>query len=137
MVKALLEAALAEQGLSGRIIVDSAGVFAQKDAPASEGSVKAMAARGLDISEHRSKPLSDRLVREADLILVMEEAHRRSIFYTWPQALSKTFLLSEMVGEHRDIFDPIGLPQEVYDRVADYLDDLIRRGLPRMLHLLD
>ncbi len=136
MVKALLEKALADQGLAEDVVVDSAGVYAYRGSPASEGSVRAMAARGLDIREHRSKPIDERLVSEADLILVMEEAHRRSIFYTWPQALPKTFLLSEMAGEHGDIPDPIGLSQEAYDQVANYLEDLIRRGLPRIVGFL-
>lgn len=136
MAKALLEWELQQAGLQEKVLVDSAGTFAVVGGAASTGSVVAMADRGLDISSHRGKQLEWRMVDEADLILVMEEHQRRSIFTTWPVALRKTFLLSEMAGEHADIDDPYRLDQAKYDKAAQIIEDYIHRGLPRILQLL-
>lgn len=136
MVKALLEREIARVQLADRVSVDSAGTYAMVDAPASAGSVQAMTDRGLDIAEHEGKQITAELVRQADLILVMEERHRRTIFVTWPQALSKTFLLSEMAGAHADVADPYGMAQAEYDKAADIIESYVRRGLPEILRKL-
>lgn len=130
MAQALLEHELRRAGLDHRVEVVSAGTAALVGEGASAGSVLAMAGRGLDITAHRAQQLDAHLVRTADLILVMEEAHRRRLFYNWPEVLSKTFLLSEMAGEHLDIADPYGGPQAEYEHTAALLADLIERGLP-------
>ncbi len=136
MAEALLAQEIADAGLAAEVEVASAGTYAVVGAGASGGSVLAMAERGLDLSGHRGRQLDARLVGGADLILVMEEAHRRSIFYTWPQALRKTFLLSEMAGEHAEIDDPYGGPQAEYEAAAVIIAEYVQRGLPGMLRRL-
>lgn len=130
MAQALLEDALRRAGLDDQVEVMSAGMAALVGEGASAGSVLVMAARGLDITGHRAQQLDGHLVRTADLILVMEEAQRRRLFYNWPEALAKTFLLSEMAGEHQDIADPYGGSQAAYEQTAALLADLIDRGMP-------
>ena len=137
MAKALLQREVEQAGQSGRVSVDSAGVYAVVGGRASGGSVNAMAERGLDITDHRGKQLDFGLMDEADLILVMEESHRRSIFMSWPQALRKTFLLSEMAGDHADVEDPYGMAQEEYDKTAVIIEDYVRQGFPEILRRLD
>ena len=136
MASSLLSQALNEVGLAGQVEVGSAGTYAVEGAPASRGAVQAMADRGLDLSAHRGRQADASLVQTADLILVMEEEHRRTIFHTWPQALRKTFLLSEMAGGHEDIADPYGLDQPAYEATAALLADNVRGGLPAMLRRL-
>ena len=136
MALALLQHEFEQAGLSEQVQVDSAGVYAVVGGRASQGSVKAMNARGLDISGHRGKQLDWQLVSASDIILVMEESQRRSIFMNWPQALSKTYLLSEMAGEHADVKDPYGMSQVDYDTTSEIIDDLVRRGLPTILQKL-
>ncbi len=77
------------------------------------------------------------LLAEADIVLVMEEAHRRSLFYLAPQYLGKVFLLTEMSGRHEDVKDPYGGPLVAYARTADLLEQLIDAGLPRILKRLN
>ncbi len=136
MAQALLEDALRRAGLDGQGEVVSAGMAALVGEGASAGAVLVMAARGLDITGHRAQQLDGHLVHTADLILVMEEAHRRRLFYNWPEALAKTFLLSEMAGEHQDIADPYGGPQADYEHTAALLADLIGRGMPNICRRL-
>ncbi len=136
MAEALIRKQLADSGFSEEIVVESAGTYAMVGHPASEGSVNAMAQRGLDISAHRAKQLTSSLVDEADAILVMEEKHRRSIFVNWPRAVVKTLLLSELSGEHAEIDDPYGGEQWEYDKAAGIIEDYVQRGMPKLLGLL-
>ncbi len=136
MAKALLEKALADHGMASEIKVDSAGTYALVGQPASEGSIHAMQQRGLDIRDHRAKQISSDLVANADLMLVMEERHRRSIFVTWPNAIAKTLLLSELAGDHADIADPYGGELWEYEKTAEIIEHYIRRGMPLLMQRL-
>ena len=137
MVKALIRKEIADRGLTPDVTIDSAGTYAMVDHPASGGSINAMAQRGLDISGHRAKQLTAELVNKADVILVMEERHRRSIFVTWPRAIMKTLLLSELSGGHEGIDDPYGGEQWEYDQTAEIIEGYVQRGMPALLKRLD
>jgi protein-tyrosine-phosphatase len=137
MVKALLRREMAARGLDNEVFVDSAGTYAMVGHPASQGSVNAMAERGLDINDHRAKQLTADLVEQADVIIVMEERHRRSIFVTWPRAVRKTLLLSELSGGHDDVEDPYGGEQWEYDQTADLIEEYVRAGIPELLKRLE
>ena len=133
MAAALMRKHLAALGLSDEIEVNSAGVWAREGSSASEGSATVLARQGISLSDHRSQPMTARLLEQADIVVVMEEAHRRSLFYLEPKHLRKVFLLSEMVGRSEDIADPYGGPIESYVKTAAQLDDLIAEGLPMIL----
>lgn len=133
MAAAILRRRIAELGLEEQITVRSAGVWAQDGHEASANAVTTLAARGMNLSEHRSRLLTPTLLGEADLVLVMEEAHRRSLFHLAPQHLNKVYLLTEMSGKHADVADPYGGSMEGYVRTADELERLIEAGMPMIL----
>ena len=133
MAYGLLRAYLQEQGLDQAIVVETAGTHALVNEPPSAPGQKILAERGIDISHHRARQVTPQLLRDADVVLVMEEAHRRSLFYLAPQHLGKILLLSELVGEHQDVEDPYGQPEEMYRKTAALLDRYIREGFPTLL----
>ncbi len=137
MAYGLLRARLERAGLSDLIHVETAGTYALEGEPPSLGARRAMAARGIDISHHRGRMVTREMLLDADVILVMTEAHRSSLFHLAPEALKNVFLLSELAGEHRDIPDPYGGPQEAYEAVAAMLETYIERAWPRLLRHLD
>jgi tRNA threonylcarbamoyl adenosine modification protein (Sua5/YciO/YrdC/YwlC family) len=110
------------------VLALSAGIAAMAGGRAAEEAVETMKLRGLDLAAHESQPLSDRLVRYADLILAMTRGHREAILAQWPDARDRVFLVSNDRG---DIADPIGGPAELYRRCAEqidgYLDDWVKR----------
>ena len=65
--------------------------------PASAGSVKAMAARGLSLAEHVSRTHDPELLASADLVLCLARRHLREVVVAVPAALPKTFTLRELV----------------------------------------
>ncbi len=111
--------------------IRSAGLFAMEGAPASENAVRVLQEWDIDVSSHRSRPLTEEHAREADLILVMTEGHRREILQLWPDLENRTRLLGSF-GTRQDAFDipdPMGLSPDVYrctrDRINGAISDLI------------
>lgn len=94
MGEALLRDRLARRGVEARVA--SAGLVSD-DVPASDGSVRAMTRRGLDLSAHRSRRLTEEAVESADLVLGMAREHVREAVVLVPEALGRAFTLREVV----------------------------------------
>ncbi len=101
------------------VMVISAGVSAAAGTPASESAIQAMRLRGLDLSNHESRPVSDALVRFADLVLTMTRGHRHAVLEHWPAAAGKIQLLCR---DGRDVADPIGGDVAEYERCAAQIE---------------
>lgn len=136
MAMGLLRTRLAKDGLGDEVSVSSAGVYGLDGSAASQPSVDVLAERGIDIGQHRAHTVDKKEIAEADLVLVMEEAQRRTLFYSYPEQLHKIFLLSEMSGDYRDVKDPYRRPREEYERCAKELTALIDDGYPTILKRL-
>ena len=118
MAEALLRDALREQK---DIIVESAGLGALVDHPASEHAVTLMRERGLDISEHRARQITPDMVHDADRVLVMEAGHKRVIDMNEPAARAKIYRLGEW--QERDIQDPYRQPREAFEAALADIDE--------------
>jgi protein-tyrosine-phosphatase len=68
---------LAEQGIDG--MVSSCGTLRLSGDEAAPFTLKALQERGIDASEHRSRPMSYFLLREADWIICMEPHHEAAV----------------------------------------------------------
>src|ERR1700726_2670203 len=115
--------------------VRSAGVSTFPGQPPSSHAIEVLAELRIDISKLRSLPLSDELVRGASCIIAMTRSHMESIYYLFPEAAEKTFLLREFedYAPSLDVSDPIGLGREAYEVTRD----IIRRALPGILKFID
>ncbi len=115
--------------------VASAGTWAEIGEQASVGAQKAMARRRLNLDDHYSQPISEKLLRNFKLVLVMEAGHKEALQAEFPQYANKIYLLSEMVGEKREVDDPMGGRQADYERAAFEIEDLIVRGFTKIVQL--
>lgn len=77
--------------------VTSAGTMHRGGAPASAGSVRAMAARGLALDAHVSRAVDAAMLADADLVLGMARHHVRHAVVSDPSAFPRTFTLKELV----------------------------------------
>lgn len=93
MAEAMIRHALAPRGPG--VVVESAGVYGHEGSPMAPGSRSALAALGIDDGGHRGRLLTPAIVAAADLVLTMEEAHRRVIVSGTPEAEGRTFPLRE------------------------------------------
>jgi protein-tyrosine phosphatase len=112
------------------VIVVSAGVSASPGGVAAPEAIEVMRQQGLDLTRHESQPLSDKLVRHADLILALTKAHRQAIIRRWPEAASRTQV---MRLDNGDIDDPIGGPAEVYTQCAQQIEQALRQRVETMV----
>jgi RpiB/LacA/LacB family sugar-phosphate isomerase len=119
----------------GDVAVDSAGVAAMSGQPPSYHAVEALREKGLDISHYRSQPISDELVDKATHIFTMTQGHLETIAMLFPEAVEKTFLLTDFddFDAGRDIVDPIGMGLDSYRECRDE----IRESLPHLLQVID
>ncbi|WP_298981997.1 arsenate reductase/protein-tyrosine-phosphatase family protein [Caldilinea sp.] len=135
-VASLLQQRIRAAGLDDRICVESAGVQAQPGREV-DPTIRAMLeARQIPPADQYAKPVVEDDLRKADLVLVMEEAHRQLLFYRLPGALSKIFLLSELAGRYQEIDDPHGAGLEEYLSMAALVDELLEQGWPQLLKRL-
>lgn len=118
----------------------TAGTAAIKGAWPTNEAIQVMSEQDIDVSNHRSLLLSDEMIDEADLILVMEKRHRENILNRRFGARDKVHLLSEfgrLEEEDKlvepDISDPIGRPIEFYRKVFD----IIKEGAVRTVKKLE
>ncbi len=117
--------------------VSSGGTWAVDGRPAAEFSLQVLAEHGIDLAGHLSRAVTRDMLAHAHLVLVMERGHKEAMQVEFEQYAHKIFLISEMVGSTFDIADPIGSPIEEYRYTFDELDDLLRRGLPRIVELAE
>ena len=127
MAAALLQHALSAQPDPLRSLkVISAGVAARTGEPVSENSVLALKKVGLDISPHRSQPLTQQMLDEALAVLCMTESHRAMIQVQADPVPQNLFLFREFLpGEEKEIGDPYGGPLRVYEAARDEMVESI------------
>ena len=131
LAKVLAEKILREEG-QDNWRADSAGTAALYGMSASGQAIAAADALGLDLSLHQSKPLTDKLVREADLILTMTGAHKQAILQAAPEASGKVFTLAEFAGSECDVADPIGGSTALYLETAEHLQRLLGKATKKL-----
>ena len=108
------------------IMITSAGTHAVNGGPASHTAVKVMNSHGINLNFHRSKPITESIVRNSDLIITMERNHTEIItrqwpFCTWVYELKNFAQDVPIEPFEMDIADPIGMGQQIYEEVFDEL----------------
>ena len=138
MAEGLLKRALKEFG-KDNIMVSSAGVSAINGFGPTCETTEVMKREGIDVSDFKSRSLTDAMIISADLILVMAAHHMSDIIARLPEAASKTHILKQYGKRDNsyirlglDISDPIGKPMEVYE----YTLSEVKREVNRIAKLL-
>ncbi|MBI4580940.1 MAG: threonylcarbamoyl-AMP synthase [Planctomycetes bacterium] len=111
---------LAEKGYH----VESAGTAACTGLPPTAAAVDALMERKIDISDHRSQPLTVEQVNRADYILTMTRRHLECVKALAGHAEPRVRQLDD-----EDIEDPIGGTRPDYVQCADRIEGALRRRL--------
>ncbi len=128
MAAALLQHALAAQPEPLRSLkVISAGVAARPGEPASENSVVALKKVGIDLSNHHSQALTQKMLDDAFAVLCMTESHRAMIQVQAEPVPPNLFLFRQFLSgdADREIGDPYGGPLKVYEMARDEMVEAI------------
>lgn len=118
----------------GGIQVSSAGLQVRKPLPSPTNAKNAAKRFGIDLDEHRSKPLTRELVEGFDLIVVMEAGQLKALRSSYPESYEKFFLLpffeNGRTGGYAkyNLADPYGKPivffMECFGRIEKSLQGL-------------
>jgi protein-tyrosine-phosphatase len=127
---------IARRMIADRAITDltvgSAGTSAWDDAPASDGALLVALEHGIDLGDHRSRPLAQELVSHAQVILTMGPHHLDRA-----EALGGTgrsWLLTDFGGgTPRPVSDPFGGDLDVYRATFTELEQAIGAVLDRIV----
>jgi len=84
---------VAESGNPGRIRSRSAGLDVRVSAPPPDLAVQAAKARAVDLTDHRSKPVTADMIEESDMIFVVEHRQVAVLRRIFPGNDPKIFLL--------------------------------------------
>jgi protein-tyrosine phosphatase len=116
-------------GSGATVFVASAGVFASDGVPISPESADSLARRGIEI-DSKSTRLTPEMIENADLVLGMTSSHVQAAKMLAGEDCGTTI---ERIDPDQDIEDPIGMGQDVYDRVAERLDEVLPDRLKSLL----
>lgn len=120
------------------IVVESAGVAAPEGAPASSHGLALAAEQGIQIGGHRARQLTRSLLDQADLVLTMEESHKREVLSMAPFLGGRVEVLTAFAGGGSEgVPDPIGGDRRIYKETFDLLEDLSRRAAPVIVKLAE
>ena len=128
MAEALLRG---EPGAAGKR-VGSAGIAALEGQPADPLAQDVMRSHGRDMSEHRGRQLNAALLSAADLVLVLDESHRRWIFQNFPQFRGRVHQLGKW-RDDRDVADPYRLPRAAFEQAYLDIADCLADWTPHLL----
>ncbi len=118
----------AELGPDSDWTVGSAGLLADVGQRASEPAVAALREIGLDLSDHRSRPLTSALAGRSALIVVMTEAHRDLALVRFPAVRERMFLFNSFAdAAGGDVADPVGMPLSLYRTLRDEMLEVVPR----------
>ncbi len=112
------------------IQVSSAGIMAMAGTGASEETRGVLAQEGIDVAAHRAQKVTQELVDQSDIILVMESVHEDKILQLAPEVKNRLFLLKEFAkinDSNLNISDPAGGSLEFYQETFLTIKDAVER----------
>jgi protein-tyrosine-phosphatase len=116
--------------------IASAGTLGFIGEPASINATKACAEIGVDLTNHRSKALTAKLIEESDLVFGMEYAHLEFAKRLVPALEGRIHLLGESFGGTNggEIPDPIGRDMEFFRETRNRIEGEIEKLFENLEH---
>ncbi len=109
-------------------IVYSAGMETIDGLSATDEALQVLWDEGVDLTCHRSRRITDTLVREADYIFTMTKKQKETLLEHFPEAFKKVWMIAEFAYDDnfKDVFDPFGLGLQKYRQTAKEIKAAIR-----------
>lgn len=111
--------------------VSSAGLLPAAGRLSPQTAIDAAASRGIDLSPHRSRVLTDEDMRVSDIIFVFDVDNFRALanFARLKPSPEKVFLLGSLAtGEPLEIGDPYGRDLRTFEATYDRIAQLVHRA---------
>lgn len=126
MAEIILKSKLKLAGITD-IKVKSAGLSAFEGDKISKNASLALKSMGLKGYAFRSRKVTDKMLRDADMIICMTEKHKQCL-----RNYDSVYSISELTGLE-DISDPYGLDYHAYVKASHQLEDACNIILDKIL----
>lgn len=133
MASVLLENIWSKRLPEKEIKIKSAGLFTGDGLPASSEAIEVMQEYGLDLSNHKSRQITEDLVKEADIILTMTNSHLFAMLEMFPDYAPIIFTISEYINHDGEVEDPYGRGIEAYHTTAQELAFIVNELIDTLL----
>lgn len=115
--------------------VRSAGTYAARGEPASGGAMRTAGRHGLDLSDHRSEPVTEELLDWADAVYGMTAAHVRVVNRVAGREAAR-LLTDALPPDHParggPVTDPVGGPDAAYQEAFDLIQECVGHLFERL-----
>lgn len=121
MAHAYLQKKVLDLKKENEYIISSCGTHAINGECATDNSIKAIEKYNVDLTKHRATHIENTDITNYDLIFGLTDSHKRQIIESYPSIKNKVFTLKEYVSSeerYKDIDDPWGLSEEIYNATA-------------------
>ncbi|NLL83491.1 MAG: low molecular weight protein arginine phosphatase [Lentisphaerae bacterium] len=121
MAEALLRHALPK---SSKWHVTSAGTSAANGMPASHETLELLRRVNIDLTAHRSQPLTNNLINSASYIIALTGHHLAQTSFYFPQSTPRLHLLGSFAYDsiyQSDVIDPHGAGPTAYRRCYNHI----------------
>lgn len=115
---------------NAEVKVASAGICALVGHCADPLAIEVMSEHGFDITAHRAQQLTQTLVKEFELILVMERWQQQEIERIYPYARGRVHLLGKWEG--MEISDPYKKPKASFIEAFEKIDKACKEWCNRL-----
>ena len=112
--------------------IESSGVWDMGDQQVAANTQLVLQERGIDLNDHTSCTVIGTMLSEFNLVLVMEDIHKEILKLAFPEYTDRIYMLSEMVEEFYDIFDPIGRSLADFEETALEMERILTEGFEKI-----
>lgn len=123
-----LQSVAAERGINN-MSVTSAGLRTEAGRSSPDAAVRVGREFGVDLSEHRSKPVTEELLQWSDAVFIMDLLNYTLLRRDFGDRDEQTFFLGTFTDGEYEIVDPHGEDLDsyrtVYSEVANSIDEFV------------
>ena len=114
------------------IKVESAGLTAAAGSQAHAATQALLLEDRIDCSSHRARQVSEEMIINANLILVMDTKQKHIIQHHFPSSCGKTYLLGEW-NHGEEVPDPINKPKIAFVNMKELVESSIDSWLVKLM----
>lgn len=120
------------------ITVNSAGVSSISGMEPTEETLRVCGERGVDMSHHRGRRINAGMVRETDIIFVMQAFHREHVLAVAPEVRDKVYVMTDFLPDLENVRPNTGIPDPIGRGYHFYvtITEMIQKSLTNVLGVL-
>lgn len=122
----------AEQAKQLDLFAVSAGMATESGLPVSPEAKDVLTELGINLEDHRSRQLDEKMIKNAYIVLTMTTTQRDLLHIYYPKTADKVFTLYEFIDEEGDITDPFGRDIDIYRDAAKKLVNAMPKVIQKL-----